>query len=173
MKAAGKYPVQLNGEYIAEYRSWIGAKGRCFNHKSKDFKRYGDRGITMCERWRDSFESFMDDMGNKPSSIHSLDRIDVNGPYAPDNCRWATPKEQSWNRRNNRRVNGKPIGQIAFETGIPQATITTRLNKGQNPLETQWKLVDGKTIRQLAKELGVGYWGLWEKLRRKPRPKRV
>lgn len=91
----------------AEYRSWQHAKARCINPNVWNYKNYGGRGIKMCEKWLNSFESFLADMGPRPSSKHSLDRWpDHNGDYEPSNCRWATAKEQQNNRRNNRRKHG-------------------------------------------------------------------
>jgi hypothetical protein len=82
-----------------EYDSWIHMRQRCNNPNNKDFKHYGGRDISVCERWLDSFENFFEDMGPKPSANHSIDRIDNDSGYSLDNCRWATKSEQSSNRR--------------------------------------------------------------------------
>ena len=84
--------------------------GRCGNPNDSAFKDYGGRGITVCDRWKESFENFLADMGERPSLEYSIDRIDVNGNYTPENCRWATSKEQARNRRDNRALNGGGSG---------------------------------------------------------------
>jgi hypothetical protein len=89
--------------YTPEYRSWLGAKKRCFNPNDKGFKNYGGRGIAMCQTWAKSFEEFYRYMGTKPSPTHSLDRINNDGNYEPGNCRWATAWEQSFNQRRSGR----------------------------------------------------------------------
>jgi hypothetical protein len=81
------------------YTSWNNAKNRCYNQKDKSYDDYGGRGIKMCDRWRNSFEAFLEDMGARPSHDHSLDRINNDGDYEPGNCRWATKSEQNGNRR--------------------------------------------------------------------------
>lgn len=83
-----------------EYRTWCAMKERCSRPKNISYKNYGAKGIKVCERWRTSFENFIADMGNKPSPKHTIDRIDPSGDYEPDNCRWATYKEQFDNTDN-------------------------------------------------------------------------
>lgn len=82
-----------------EYRSWLSMKSRCLNKKSPDYLRYGERGIKICKEWKFSFKNFIQDMGKRPSLEYSLDRIDNSGNYEKSNCRWATMKQQSNNRR--------------------------------------------------------------------------
>lgn len=89
--------------YSKIYATWVGMKQRCYNTKCKDFKTYGGRGIIVCERWKESFVNFYEDMGERPNDNMSIDRIENDGNYEPSNCKWSTSKEQSNNRRCSKK----------------------------------------------------------------------
>ena len=94
-----------DGNKTPEYKAWQGMKDRCYNPNSHKYKWYGARGITVCERWRNSYHNFIDDMGLKPGKKLSLDRINNDGNYEPSNCRWTDYKTQNNNqRRRQKRV---------------------------------------------------------------------
>lgn len=99
------------GQPTAEYRAWCEMKSRCYDSNLREYPQYGGRGITVCERWKNSFVEFLKDMGLKPTSKHTIERIDNLGSYFPENCKWATYKEQNRNKRNNHLVtyNGKTL----------------------------------------------------------------
>jgi hypothetical protein len=122
----GKRTHNMSGTPV--YGSWASAKARCTTVTNDRYSSYGGRGITMCERWLNSFENFYEDMGQRPEGT-SLDRIDCNGNYEPSNCRWATYKEQS----NNQRIHvekGYSVAGLAEETGISYGMLHTRLQRG-------------------------------------------
>lgn len=124
----------LGKKQSPEYRIWAGMLTRCHNPHCHNFHTYGGRGIVVCDRWRRSFVNFLSDMGPKPSSQHSVDRIDTNGPYAPANCRWADRRTQANNSRHNRwiTIRGQylTIAQAARLVGIKYGTMLARVNRG-------------------------------------------
>lgn len=116
-----------------EYRSWYHMHIRCSRAGATGYEYYGARGIRVCDSWG-SFENFLRDMGERPSPLHSIDRIDTNGHYDPTNCRWATAVEQARNKRSNRLItfNGEtlPISAWAERLGIRTDTLWRRLACG-------------------------------------------
>lgn len=117
-----------------EHRTWIAMKSRCYTKSNIGYPYYGGRGIAVCDRWVHNFENFLADMGERPGPEYSLDRINSNDNYSPDNCRWAMREVQDNNRRDNRMLtfNGKTqtIAQWAREQNIAKNTIINRLNWG-------------------------------------------
>ena len=117
-----------------EYRAWVAIKRRCYNKFFLQYSGYGGRGIKVCERWLNSFESFYKDMGPRPSSKHSLDRVDNDGNYEPSNCRWATSSQQALNRRSTVWINVD--GQMMSVTkaaefyGVNRYTVYMRRRRG-------------------------------------------
>ena len=141
----------------ATYNTWRQMKDRCVNPNNARYARYGGRGITICDAWL-AFDNFYADMGDKPEGM-TLDRIDNNGNYEPENCRWATPQEQSNNVKTNRvfTYNNKTqtLAQWAREKGMAYHVLKYRLNKGWQPpkLFTQENL-KGRTTMHLIEYQG-------------------
>lgn len=117
----------------SEWLAWRNMKTRCCDVNHKAYLRYGGRGIKVCERWLDSFENFFEDMGEKPSPRHTLERKNNSEGYEPGNCVWATRKAQSRNTRRCRMItcNGvtKTLMQWSEETGIKYTTLQRRLGR--------------------------------------------
>jgi hypothetical protein len=115
------------------YMAWHSMKDRCLNPNHPFWYRYGGRGITVSEQWKD-FEAFRNDVGPKPSKKHSLDRIDNDLGYFPDNCRWATRKQQNLNRSNSKYLTAfgesKLLVEWAKVRGIPHTTLRNRIALG-------------------------------------------
>jgi hypothetical protein len=113
--------------------------GSCYYPKAVNYDDYGGRGITVCDRWKDSFENFYADMGDPPSEDHSIERSDTNGHYEPGNCTWATRIAQQNNRRNTIVItyNGKTQGlsEWARELGIARTTLEMRRSRGWSDVE--------------------------------------
>lgn len=122
------------GTNSPEYGCWKNMKQRCYDSNSKDYPEYGGRGIKVCKRWKDSFSNFLADMGPRPSSRHSIDRLDGSKDYSPENCRWATPRQQANNTKRNVRIthNGMTltVAQWSRRLGIPAGRIHERLGYG-------------------------------------------
>ena len=125
--------------YEPIYRVWITMRSRCNNPNHVDYSRYGGRGIKVCEEWSnfEAFYAWAVANGYKPgvkSKGCTLDRIDVNGNYCPENCRWADAREQANNRRNNRLVDidgqTKTLTQWAREYGLNAGTVQSRYKRG-------------------------------------------
>jgi len=116
-----------------EHRAWTLMRNRCTNQNAPRFDRWGGRGITVCPAWND-FETFLRDMGPRPTPAHSLDRINNDGPYSPENCRWATRRQQANNTSTTRIIehNGerRPLNEWARLAGINKSTFYYRLKRG-------------------------------------------
>lgn len=128
-----------------EATAWYAMQQRCYLESTRDYHRYGGRGIAVCDRWRfgegakGGFACFLEDMGFKPSQRHTLDRIDNDGNYEPGNCRWATPKEQAFNRSTNKIVEidgvSKTVTEWAESYRIPRNIIFNRIRNGWDPVD--------------------------------------
>jgi len=137
-KEIGRTAALVHGESHDPTRvAWIDMLDRCQNPSNASYHNYGGRGISVCQWWTKSFDSFLRDVGRRPSKNHSIDRINNNGNYEPGNCRWATRTEQSRNRRTNRLVTafGETLPAISWAEryGLRPTTLINRLNSGMSP----------------------------------------
>ena len=159
------------------YNTWRCIKYRCTNPNSSHYARYGGRGISICPEWASDFSRFIHDVGDPPSAMHTLDRIDNNGNYEPSNVRWATRKEQANNRSTNvyyekdgLRMN---MTEWAEYLGVPLTVLASRFRRGLpvsevlrpriNSKRGEYVEYNGKkmTLREWAAETGIKYQTLW------------
>lgn len=126
MSCASERRKTISYFYQSEYISWDHMMQRCFNKNNDRYHQYGGRGITVCKEW-ESFDVFLADMGQRPNG-YSLDRIDVDGNYNKENCRWATPKEQMRNLRTHKTKHC--ITSIAEKIEMNPITLRARLRRG-------------------------------------------
>ena len=144
---AHKKHGHAGNRWTKEYAAWASMKARCHNPRSQGYARYGGRGITVCDRWRESFEAFLSDVGLAPSSKHSIDRIDNDGNYEPGNVRWATGTVQQFNKRTGCKVSeadvlrmqqlrsaGTTWEEIAAEFGISDTYVQDLVEGKRGPL---------------------------------------
>lgn len=133
------------------FRTWVAMIQRCTNPRCERWKVYGGRGIRVCKRWTESFAAFLEDMGERPTSKHSIERIDNDGNYEPGNCRWATPLEQARNTRRSRFITfkGKTLTMSEWERlyGLRQGILCGRLQNG-------WTLERALTQRVVSRSDG-------------------
>lgn len=130
-----KHGNAARGEHSIEYSVWRAIISRCHNPKATGYSEYGGRGISVCDRWRKSFEHFLADMGQRSSIKNSIDRFpNMNGNYEPGNCRWATAREQAMNRRSTRfiEIDGRTLclSDWSKEAGISVQLLHIRIAQG-------------------------------------------
>ena len=140
---------RMNKEMVARgRRCWQSMIARCTNPRYIGYEKYGARGITVCDRWRNSFKDFIADIGARPSLKHQVDRIDNSKGYEPENCRWATLYEQQNNRTNNRhlRIRGqtRTVADWCRVSDVNSHTIRNRLFRGWAPERAVFERVSGK-----------------------------
>lgn len=131
-----------------EYRAWAHIKGRCLNPSDKSYPAYGGRGITISPVWAESFEAFLEDVGRAPSSDHSLDRIDNDGPYAHGNVRWADRHTQIRNTRRNIIVDGMCLVDFCRVNKLSYEAVQMRLRRG-HPQPQAFSALTGAAYRKL------------------------
>lgn len=157
------------------YKIWVGMKSRCNNPNDRAYQWYGARGISVCPRWAESFHAFAEDMGPRPSSKHSIERIDNNGNYCPENCKWATQTEQCRNTRANVKISFGDQTKTQVEwteiLNASESTICQRLKHGwsaeksvstplrkydhDRPAVVAEMYLQGISVSEIAKKFGI------------------
>lgn len=135
----------------SEFNTWDTMKARCYNPNATGYERYGAKGIKICDRWLESFKNFYEDMGPKPDTNYSLDRLDNSKGYSKENCRWVTSKIQARNRKTNNRITYKGKTKTLVEwsefLGMKSPTLSKRLNKYKWSIEKAFTTpVKGKRV---------------------------
>ena len=164
MNTLVSYPQKKNN--VPEYRVWAAMKRRCYNPNVDGYKLYGERGIIVCDKWQ-TFEGFFADMGFRPSQKHSIERIDNDGNYEPDNCKWATVAEQVRNRRSNVNIEKDNVTlnqqEWCDKFGLSSSAIYQRIRRGKTPkeaIETPGHIYKSKPFNVYIKKTGkfIGQW---------------
>lgn len=161
-----------------EYRRWLHMKQRCCNSNNKDYSYYGGRGIKLCKEW-ETYEGFLKDMGIPPTDYHEIDRIDNDGNYCKENCRWVGKKTQAQNKRNSvlltLKGRTKCVSEWARILGIPVNTLRSRVRAGMSDEEALETLVqnrtdlvdfngESKTMKEWSEKVGVSVFTLKNRL---------
>jgi hypothetical protein len=166
---------------MPEYNLWYSMVKRCINPNDHAYHNYGGRGITVCDRWLNSFEAFCQDMGPRPSPDHSIERKENDKGYYKNNCKWATKIEQANNRRNNvfYRYNGEQltIPEISRRTGINKWTLEDRIDKMNLSIDQAVEYMSEKvnrdsitfnettrSLKEWSEHLGISYQALYGRL---------
>lgn len=180
---ARKHGASPRGVYNKVYGCWRNIKQRCHNPRNHAYKHYGARGIFLCDEWRSDFTTFLSAVGEPPTKLHTLERINNNRGYEPGNVRWATRAEQSANRRGNVRITiegeTKVLACWAQEYGLSRMTLVRRLARGMGPKEAietptqRWNSLkavsfgnETHSLREWADITGIKYCTLWRRMRR-------
>lgn len=148
-----RHGYKTAGKYSSEYAIWSNMRTRCHSPTNPNYPKYGARGIKVCDTWRADFLNFLNDMGRRPSLEYTLERKDNDGDYTPENCRWATHKEQARNRRSSRFLViddvSKTMAEWAEEAGVGVSTVHARLKAGWDAKSAVNKPVQRKVISLL------------------------
>jgi len=141
------------GTYSLEYSPWKAMRKRCSNPNDIRYPLYGGRGIKVCDRWND-FANFLSDMGPRPSHAHSIERINNNGNYEPDNCRWASPTEQERNTRGRKGI--VPVNGVSWHKCTKKYIVQIGINGKSKYIGVFASLDEAKEARKQAE---ITYWG--------------